>query len=497
MKNSIILTLLTLLSLPMMGNVWDLKVSENHRFLQYADGTPFFWLGDTGWLLPQRLDQYEAAGYLSRAAKAGYNVVQVQVLNGVPAMNAYGQYSNNPQKPWDFSCFDKAKSSKQSATTMMNNPLTANYWDHMDNIIRMAERHNIYIGMVCIWGGVVKSGAMDVEGAKAYGRFLAQRYKNFPNIIWIIGGDIQGNIKSEVWSALAETIKSIDKKHLMTFHPRGRYTSAKWWSQAPWIDFHMYQSGHRAYGQRMGNKDYPIPDNTEEDCWMYVDSTWAYKPIKPVIDGEPSYEDIPIGLHFPEGPRWQASDVRRYAYWDVFAGAFGHTYGHNAIMQMAKPGYAVAYADKSKTWYEAQQDAGYQQMKYLKALMLSFPFFERVPDQQIIASDNGRQYDRLIATRGNDYLMVYNYTSRNMNIDLGKISGKQKNVWWMDASTGNLTYLGKHDSKVITFRLQQNPRPGVHDGVLIAVDAEKNYLSAEQENVLVPIKEKGKKDLTE
>ena len=99
MKKSIILTLLTLLSLPMMGKVWDLKVSENHRFLQYADGTPFFWLGDTGWLLPQRLDQYEAAGYLSRAAKAGYNVVQVQVLNGVPAMNAYGQYSNNPQKP--------------------------------------------------------------------------------------------------------------------------------------------------------------------------------------------------------------------------------------------------------------------------------------------------------------------------------------------------------------------------------------------------------------
>ena len=116
MKKSIILTLLTLLSLPMMGKVWDLKVSENHRFLQYADGTPFFWLGDTGWLLPQRLDQYEAGGYLSRAAKAGYNVVQVQVLNGVPAMNAYGQYSNNPQKPWDFSCFDKAKSSKQSAS---------------------------------------------------------------------------------------------------------------------------------------------------------------------------------------------------------------------------------------------------------------------------------------------------------------------------------------------------------------------------------------------
>jgi hypothetical protein len=51
----------------------------------------------------------------------------------------------------------------------------------------------------------------------------------------------------------------------MTYHPRGRYTSAKWWSKAPWIDFHTFQSGHRRYGQRMGNADYPIPDNTEED----------------------------------------------------------------------------------------------------------------------------------------------------------------------------------------------------------------------------------------
>jgi hypothetical protein len=25
--------------------------------------------------------------------------------------------------------------------------------------------------------------------------------------------------------------------------------------------------------------------------------------------------------------------VRRYAYWSVFAGSCGHTYGHNAIMQ--------------------------------------------------------------------------------------------------------------------------------------------------------------------
>ncbi len=130
---------------------------------------------------------------------------------------------------------------------------------------------------------------------KAYGKFLANRYKNSPNIIWVMGGDIQGDIHPEVWRSLATSIKSIDHNHLMTYHPRGRYTSAKWWSKAKWLDFHTFQSGHRKYGERMGNKDYPIPDNTEEDNWMYVDSTWAYKPIKPVLDAEPSYEDIPEG----------------------------------------------------------------------------------------------------------------------------------------------------------------------------------------------------------
>ena len=334
--------------------------------------------------------------------------------------------------------------------------------------------------MVCIWGGLVKAGKLSVADAKKYGAFLANRYKDKPNIIWFIGGDVPGDVKPEVWNALATSIKAIDKNHLMTYHPRGRYTSAKWWSQAPWIDFHTFQSGHRKYGQRMGNKDYPIPDNTEEDNWMYVDSTWAYKPIKPVLDAEPSYEDIPMGLHDKNEARWQACDVRRYAYWSVFAGSCGHTYGHNAIMQMLKPGYPTSYGDAGdvKTWYQGLNDPGFNQMKYLKHLILTFPYFERVADQGII-QENGKQYDRLIATRGADYLLVYNYTSRIMKLDLTKISGAKKNVWWMNAGTGMLRYLGEYDSKVLTFRMHKQGF-GIEDGVLIAVDASKDYLQKDQ-----------------
>lgn len=202
---------------------------------------------------------------------------------------------------------------------------------------------------------------------------------------------------------------------------------------------------------------------------MYVDSTWAYRPLKPVLDDEPIYEGIPHGLHSADEPLWQAEDVRRYAYWSVFAGSCGHTYGNNAIMQFYRAGYPPAYHCR-KPWTEALRDPGFRQMKHLKRLMLSLPYFERVPDQSVVVG-NGTRYDRLIATRGQSYLMVYNYTGRDMTVDLTKISGTEKHVWWFDAATGTLTDLGRHASKVLTFRPHKT-RPGVEDGVLIALDAD-------------------------
>ncbi len=464
-KLFLLLTAVLLLTPPMTAQKpWAngrLKVSENQRFLQFENGKPFFWLGETPWLMPERLNRDEVEFYLKTCHDAGYNMAQVQVLNDVPSYNIYGVPSHD-----------------KSGKLLVSAPYS--YWDHLDYIVDMAAQNDIYVGLVCIWGGLVKAGKMTVEQAKTYGTFLANRYKNRPNIIWMIGGDIQGDIKAEVWETLATTIKQIDKNHLMTYHPRGRYTSAKWWSKASWIDFHTFQSGHRRYGQRMGNKDYPIPDNTEEDNWMYVDSTWAYKPIKPVLDDEPIYEEIPQGLHDASEPLWKACDVRRFAYWSVFAGSCGHTYGHNAIMQFYRTGCQPSYHCK-KSWTEALNDPGFHQMKYLKHLMLAFPYFERVPDQSIVL-DNGTQYDRLAATRGNDYLLVYNYTSRDMKIDLRKISGDKKKVWWMNAGTGRLTWLGEYDNKVLTFRPHKTG-VGIEDGVLIAIDATKDYLKKEQTQI--------------
>ena len=442
-----------------------LKVSENHRYLQHENGTPFFWLGDTGWLLPERLNRDEAEFYLNECSKNGYNVVQVQTINDVPAYNIYGQ-SSMPEG-FDFKNINKKG--------------VYGYWDHMDYIIKMAEKKGIYIGMVCIWGGLVNAGQMDVKQAQAYGKFLGERYKNSPNIIWFIGGDIRGDIKAEVWETLANSIKAVDKNHLMTYHPRGRTCSSTWFNNASWMDFNMFQSGHRRYGQRKGDGDYTIAENTEEDNWRYTEKSLAMTPIKPVIDGEPAYEDIPQGLHDFNEVKWNANDVRRYAYWSVFAGSFGHTYGHNSIMQFYKPGVPGSYGAK-RAWYDCMEDPGYVQMKYLKKLILAFPFFDRIPDQSIIAGQNGERYDRAIATRGNDYLLVYNYTARPMQIDLSKISGTKKNCWWFNPKNGEVQFIGEFDSKVTNFTIDAGYNSG-NDRVLIAIDSAKDYLKKDSRSI--------------
>lgn len=446
-----------------------LRVSDNHRYLQHKDGTPFYYQGETAWLMPERLTRDEVGFYLTCCESAGYNVVQVQTVNGVPAMNAYGR-SSHPQG-YDFSSVQRHADGDDYG-----------YWDHMDYIVRVAEQHGIYVGMVCIWGGLVKSGQMSVDEAKLYGRFLAERYKDSPNIIWIIGGDIRGDVKTEVWDALATTIKECDPNHLMTFHPRGRTCSATFFNDRAWLDFNMFQSGHRRYGQRNGDGDYTIAENTEEDNWRYVADAQALSPLKPVLDGEPSYEDIPQGLHDLNAPRWTAADCRRYAYWSVFAGSCGHTYGNNNIMQFYRPGVNAAYG-ASRPWYEAVHDPGFNQMQYLHRLMLLFPYVERVPDQEIIAAgSNGERYDRLIATRGADYLLVYNYTGRPMKVDLTRIRGKHKRCWWMNPADGTLSYIGEVDNAVTDFYIDDAYGVG-RDRVLIATDASADYLKPETEHL--------------
>lgn len=432
-----------------------LKISENNRYFMTEDGMPFFWLGDTGWLLFNKLDRAEAEKYLEDRKQKGFNVVQAMVLHTVPSVNIYG----------DSSIVNKDISNP--LVTEGNNPDNAeeyDYWDHIDFIIDKAAEKGIYMALVPVWGSPVKDGKVSADQAEKYAAFLAERWKDRPNIIWLNGGDIKGSDKMEVWEAIGKTIKSIDSKHLMTYHPRGRTASSDWFHDRSWLDFNMVQSGHRRYDQDTSKNEVK---HYGEDNWKFMEVDWNLKPAKPTIDGEPSYEGIPQGLHNIEEPRWKDADVRRYGYWSVFSGAFGYTYGQNSVMQMHSKKDSTSAYGSTETWDSAINAPGASQMKYLKDLMLSKAnYFDRVPDQTLIA-ENGEKYNRLLATRTDDYAFIYNYNGREMKINMGKIKGDQVKVSWFNPRNGESKLIGKFENKgVQTFTPEGGQKDG-NDWVLI------------------------------
>ncbi|WP_321478149.1 glycoside hydrolase family 140 protein [uncultured Paludibaculum sp.] len=435
-----------------------LVVSQNHRFLQHKDGTPFFWLGDTAWLLFQQLTCEEAERYLEDRQAKGFTVIQVMLLHTAADHNAYGApalVDKDPAKPAEKPGHPQAGH---------------DYWAHVDWVLASAARHGLYVAMVPAWGTLVKKRELNDQNVAVYAGWLAARYKDHPNVIWMTGGDIQGDVHKEVWRKMGQTLRHGDPNHLITFHPFGRTRSATWFHHEPWLDFNMFQSGHRSYEQ-----DTEGPDPKGEDNWRYVAEDYVLTPVKPTIDGEPSYEQIPRGLHDKTQPRWNENDCRRYAYWSVFAGAFGHTYGDNSVMQMYKPADKDPSFTPKKPWYEAMDDPGAGQMQFLAKLVQSRPFFERVPDQSIVAGENGTRYERVAVTRGKAYLFAYTYTGRPFELNLGVLPGEKLMGWWYSPRDGKAKSIGLLKNEgVKKFTPPGTPAEG-NDWVLVLDSVEQGF----------------------
>lgn len=406
-----------------------LKISANKRYFATQADQPFFWLGDTGWLLFSKLNREDAAKYLEDRRKKGFNVIQVMVMHSVSVVNAYG----------DSALINKNVAIPRiTAGKSFTDKQEYDYWDHVDYIVDLAAKKGIYIAMVPVWGANVKSGYVNQQQGEAYAKFLAKRYRNRPNIIWMNGGDVPGNDSIKVWRTIGNTLHQNDPAHLITFHPRGRTQSSIWFHQDTWLDFNCFQSGHRSYEQDTSKIDFKYG----EDNWKYVNADYKKLPVKPTLDAEPSYEGIPHGLHDTLQPRWTANDVRRYGYWSVFAGACGYTYGNNSVMQMHLPTDKNASYGAKAAWFDAINDPGASQMIYLKKLMLSRPYFERVPDQSLIVGHNGRRYNYLPATRGKNYAFIYTYNGHIFKVNMGHIGGDKVKASWYNPRNGKTIVMG-------------------------------------------------------
>jgi len=431
----------------------QLKVSANKRFFQTADGKPFFWLGDTGWLLFIKCNRQDAIKYLDDRKLKGFNVIQVMLVHDVDlGVNVYGDssvHNKDVAHPW----ITKGNS--------FANENEYDFWDHVDYIIDEAAKRGIYMALVPVWGGNIKY--VNEEQAKVYATFLANRYKNKSNIIWLNGGDIKGSDGLKQWNVIGNTIRSIDKKHLIGFHPRGRNSSSTWFHNEAWLDFNMFQSGHRSYAQDTSSNE---TLHYGEDNWRYANDDYKLKPIKPTFDGEPSYEDIPYGLHRADQPYWQDYEIRRYAYWSVFAGGCGFTYGHNSVMQFYTPGDSgISYFPKVK-WQDALNAPGAGQMKHLKKLMLKRSYFDRIPDQSMLV-DDGERYEKIIATQAKTYAMFYVYNGRHFKIETRKLQFIPGKAGWFNPRNGEMKLISQYRGTAVNTFDPPGEKHNGNDWVLI------------------------------
>ncbi|GBF77654.1 hypothetical protein PA598K_06214 [Paenibacillus sp. 598K] len=468
----------------------SLAVSRCGRYLEQADGTPFFWLADTAWELFHKLTREEAEVYLDIRAEQGFTVVQAVALaelDGIRKPNAYGRLPLHPVEGVGAgmgqldaqsvhgesrqegsldtaadtaSALQAPASEDRSAAVDAAQNLQAlpdydarpradllradtdgpySYWDHVDAVIELAAERGIYIALLPTWGDKfnrkwgIGPELFAPDHAYAYGRWLGERYRDRANLIWVLGGDrpLESERHREIVDRMAAGLREGDGgHHLMTFHPPGAATSADYVHDRDWLDFHMIQSGH---------------GEAEITNHLRVQRDYARMPVRPVLDGEPCYEDHPIAFRAELG-YFDAADVRRAAYYAALSGACGHTYGHHSVWSMSDGMYASAVCEEQgvyiiMSWKEALLRPGAEQMRHLRALLESGGWGRLTPDQELLPA-NLAGAAHCVAARNGGEALVYTPFGLYIDICLDRLGGGAVRASWYDPRDGSRSDAG-------------------------------------------------------
>ncbi|MBP3912814.1 MAG: DUF4038 domain-containing protein [Lachnospiraceae bacterium] len=421
-----------------------LRISENNRYFENADGSPFIWLADTAWTVPARLKWDDVLHYMKTRKEQGFTVLQMVVLD--PEFN---EEMRNP-------CGIKAM--KDNDILQPNEA----YFSYVDWVLDQAEAFGFYVLLLPVWGELVvgwdwSGGEHPVyvteENAAAYGTWLGRRMAGRNNILWCLGGDrmpvCRGKDYRPVWRAMAEGLsegltgkrlrydadREEWKKLLITYHAcheaeTGECSTFSYWTpDDAWISFTMLQSGHGAF-----KKNYELIERERKG---------RKELIYPVWDGEPAYEMMPMTWPVEDLDSFHGTYiVRKRAYWALLAGAFGHTYGHASVW--------CTSTEKDKnmicryTWAEAIQSEGSAQMKILRDFMEAYDLSRFEPCQerllrQAAEEDELYLHEQAAVDKDSRVMLVYFSTGTEERIDLNGIMDDTVCLAFFDPKDGSLT----------------------------------------------------------
>ncbi len=189
----------------------------------------------------------------------------------------------------------------------------------------------------------------------------------------------------------------------------------------------MFQSGHgEAYN----------PNYKRTLHWR------GNNPVKPVLDGEPCYEDHPINWNADNG--WfDEFESRRAGYWSMLSGACGHTYGHHTIWQMWEP-EKTPVSQARTPWSQALDFPGASQAGYMKSFFTELPWQELLPKQELLKAgpNHGGSECLVAATKTNDLIVVYIPYGHTIRVNVKDFSARNALITWFNPRQG--TYISSH-----------------------------------------------------
>ena len=273
-----------------------IKVAPDRRHFEHADGTPFFWLGDTWWMaFCQRLRWPEDLQTLTAdRVRKGFSVIQI-VAGLYPDMPQFDpRGANEAGYPWER---DLSR-------------VNPSYFDMADLRLRYLVSQGLVPCVVGGWGYYLP--ILGEKKIKQHWRYLVARWGAYPTI-WCLAGEgtmpyyLSENkerdkaLQKTGWTSIARYLRSTDPYgHPITIHPSD---SARNTVDDPAVlDFDMLQTGHSDRNS--------IPNTVR-----LVTESLQQSPAMPVINGEVCYEGI------AEASR---QEVQRFMFWAcVLSGAAG------------------------------------------------------------------------------------------------------------------------------------------------------------------------------
>ena len=383
------------------GPAFPLRPSPDGRYLVDAKGAPFFYHADTAWQLPKKATLAVAEEYFDRRVKDGFTAIQLHTVSKevAPVGNFNG---DEPFVPLE----DILKPNES-------------YWRHLDAVLEVAEKRGLFVSIAALW---IRWGGQDKEGwryqltddnAKAYGRFLGQRYAARKNILWILGGDANPGERQKAISLLAQGLKETAPHHLVTVHNAPEHSSAAFFAGESWLDINAAYTYRETYRQVLSEWLRPYPNQRPRPIFL-IESGY-----------EKESNDQRPGDPFR---------VRRQAYGAILSGALmGHAYGHRELWKF------------SGQWRQSLDDTGSKQMRQVRELFTTRAWWKLEPDQdhRLVVAGRGKagEVDYVTAAVAQDgsFAILYLPQARPITVDLARLSrgaDHEVRTAWFDPTTG-------------------------------------------------------------